>query len=83
MALELNLTKNTNTAIEGTFGKYYPRVEYKGTMNTLELASPETAIRFAVAASALKHTISGDFNFSTRAEVENLMKGSASGRVQR
>jgi 2-dehydro-3-deoxygluconokinase len=52
-------------------------------LNTPELSQPETAIRFAVAASALKHTISGDFNFSTRAEVENLMKGSASGRVQR
>ena len=38
MALELNLTKNTNESILGTYGKYYPRVEYKGTMNTLELA---------------------------------------------
>ena len=38
MALELNLTKNTNEQIEGSFGKYYPRVEYKGTLNTLELA---------------------------------------------
>ena len=38
MALELNLSKNTNETIQGTFGKYYPRVEYKGTMNTLELA---------------------------------------------
>ena len=38
MALELNLTKNTNESIQGTYGKYYPRVEYKGTMNTLELA---------------------------------------------
>lgn len=38
MALELNLSKNTNDTIQGAFGKYYPRVEYKGTMNTLELA---------------------------------------------
>ena len=52
-------------------------------LNTDELAEPATAIRFAVAASALKHTISGDYNYSSRAEVENLMKGSASGRVQR
>ena len=33
------------------------------------------AIRFAVAASALKHSIPGDFNIITRAEVETLMKG--------
>ncbi len=52
-------------------------------LNTDELAEPATAIRFAVAASALKHTVSGDYNYSSRAEVENLMKGSASGRVQR
>ena len=52
-------------------------------LNTEELSSPENAICFAVAASALKHTISGDYNFSSRKEVENLMKGSASGRVQR
>ena len=25
MALELNLTKNTNDSLQGTFGKYYPR----------------------------------------------------------
>ena len=48
-----------------------------------EYADPADVIRFAVAASALKHTISGDYNFSGRSEVENLMKGSASGRVQR
>ena len=39
MALELNLTKNTNDAIQGTLGKYYARVEYKGTMGLRELAS--------------------------------------------
>ena len=52
-------------------------------LNTEELSTPANAIRFAVAASALKHTISGDYNFSSRKEVESLMKGSASGRVQR
>ena len=52
-------------------------------LNTPELAAPATAIRFAVAASALKHTFSGDYNYATRSDVENLMKGSASGRVQR
>jgi len=41
------------------------------------------ALEFAVAASALKHTIYGDFNLSTVAEVENLMKGDGSGRVVR
>ena len=29
MALELNLTKNTNDSIQGTLGKYYARVKYK------------------------------------------------------
>ena len=52
-------------------------------LNTPELSAPALAIRFAVAASALKHTINADYNFSSRSEVENLMKGSASGRVQR
>ena len=39
MALELNLIKNTNDAIQGTLGKYYARVEYKGTMGLRELAN--------------------------------------------
>lgn len=38
---------------------------------------------FAVAASALKQTIAGDFNLSTLDEVEQLMNGNTSGRVQR
>ncbi len=41
------------------------------------------ALEFGVAASALKHTIHGDFNMVTINEVENLLKGDASGRVQR
>lgn len=41
------------------------------------------AINYAVAASALKHSIDGDFNLSTKAEVEALCKGDGSGRVQR
>ena len=36
--LEINLTKNNNETIQGTLGKYYGRVEYKGTMTTKELA---------------------------------------------
>ncbi|MCT4598035.1 MAG: sugar kinase [Vallitalea sp.] len=41
------------------------------------------ALEFAVGASALKHTISGDFNLVTVEEVETLINGDASGRVQR
>jgi 2-dehydro-3-deoxygluconokinase len=43
----------------------------------------DAALRFAVAASALKHTLPGDFNRSTVAEVDRLAAGDASGRVQR
>ena len=43
----------------------------------------QRALNFAVAASCLKHTIFGDYNQVTVAEVENLMKGDASGRVAR
>jgi 2-dehydro-3-deoxygluconokinase len=43
----------------------------------------EQALRFAVAASALKQTIPGDFNRVSVAEVDALAKGDASGRVQR
>lgn len=41
------------------------------------------ALEFGVASSALKHTIPGDFNFVTRKEVDNLVGGDGSGRVQR
>ena len=41
------------------------------------------AIEFAVAASALKHTINGDFNLVSVEEVEALAGGNANGRVQR
>ena len=44
---------------------------------------PEKAINFAVAASCLKHSISGDYNRVTLEEVETLAQGDASGRVQR
>lgn len=45
--------------------------------------SPGEALEFAVAASCLKHTIPGDFNHVTKEEVMTLMRGDASGRVQR
>ena len=41
------------------------------------------ALEFGVAASALKHTIPGDANMVTRAEVDALVGGDGSGRVQR
>ncbi len=43
----------------------------------------KAALEFGVAASALKHTIPGDFNLVTRKEVEALAGGDGSGRVQR
>ena len=43
----------------------------------------KSALEYGVAASALKHTIPGDFNLVTRKEVETLAGGDASGRVQR
>ncbi|HVV99037.1 MAG TPA: sugar kinase [Planctomycetaceae bacterium] len=50
---------------------------------TPELSAPHTALRYAVAASCLKHSIKGDFSYAARDEIEALMKGSGSGRVQR
>ena len=44
---------------------------------------PKGIINFAVAASALKQTIEGDFNRVTVAEVEKLMNGNGSGRISR
>jgi 2-dehydro-3-deoxygluconokinase len=52
-------------------------------LTTEDLKEPQAALDFAVAASCLAHSIKGDFNFSTRQEVEKLMKGSGSGRVSR
>ncbi len=43
----------------------------------------QKALDFAVAASCLKHTIYGDFNLVSTAEVETLMNGDGSGRVSR
>ena len=43
----------------------------------------KTSLEYAVAASALKHTIPGDFNLVSREEIDTLVKGDASGRVQR
>ncbi|MDO4415651.1 MAG: sugar kinase [Erysipelotrichaceae bacterium] len=43
----------------------------------------QAAVEFAVAASALKHTIEGDYNMMTVSEVEKLAGGDGSGRIQR
>ena len=43
----------------------------------------QQAVEFAVAASALKHSIEGDYNMVTVAEVEKLAGGDGSGRIQR
>ena len=45
--------------------------------------STQEAVEFAVAASALKHAIEGDYNLVTVAEVERLAGGDGSGRIQR
>lgn len=47
------------------------------------LGAPHEALEFAAAASCLKHSIPGDFNRCTAAEVEALLKGGGSGRVER
>ncbi|HPZ76446.1 MAG TPA: sugar kinase [Thermosynergistes sp.] len=47
------------------------------------LSSPKEALEFAVAFSALKHTIPGDFNYASKEDAFTLMKGDVSGRVQR
>ena len=49
----------------------------------LAYPNDQQALEFATAASCLKHSIGGDFNRVTVPEVEALMKGDASGRVQR
>ncbi len=56
-------------------GLVYGLMSYEG--------DDQKALDFAVAASALKHTIKGDANLATIEEVEKLMSGDASGRVAR
>ncbi|MCX7012237.1 MAG: sugar kinase [Candidatus Sumerlaeota bacterium] len=52
-------------------------------LNSKDYGTPEMALRFAVAASCLKHSIKGDFNYVTKEEVAALVAGQASGRVRR
>lgn len=49
----------------------------------LQHQSAQETIEFATAASALKHSIEGDFNLVSVKEIETLAKGDGSGRVQR
>ena len=52
-------------------------------LTTPDLALPQSAIAFATAAGCLAHSIEGDCNFSTRAEIAALVNGASSGRVKR
>ena len=52
-------------------------------LNSGEFKSEQAALDFAAAASCLAHSISGDFNFVTRSEVERLASGDGNGRVRR
>jgi len=49
----------------------------------LEGKAPQETVEFASAASCLAHSVSGDFNITSPEEIEALVKGDASGRVQR
>jgi 2-dehydro-3-deoxygluconokinase len=92
-------TKRTNLAPLNARGEYEPYeirdiVDRVGAgdsfaagllyaLNSSDFAEPSKAIAFAVAASCLKHSIQGDFNYVTRDEVAALLAGNATGRVQR
>jgi len=49
----------------------------------LQNSTAQAAISFATAAGCLAHSIEGDYNYSTREEIEALMQGDAAGRVSR
>lgn len=48
-----------------------------------KFSAPETAVRFAAAAGALKHSVFSDYNYISAAEVETLMTSDGSGRIRR
>ncbi|WP_310393813.1 sugar kinase [Hymenobacter sp.] len=50
---------------------------------SLHYATPREALHFAIVASALKHTIPGDVNLITVAEVEHVLQGDTTGRLVR
>ena len=51
-------------------------------LDSPDYAEPAAAVAFAAAASCLKHSIPGDMNFASLAEIRALAAGQASGRVQ-
>jgi 2-dehydro-3-deoxygluconokinase len=52
-------------------------------LNSEKFKQPATALDFAVAASCLKHSIPGDFNYATEDEIVSLMHGTGTGRIKR
>ena len=52
-------------------------------LNSADYGDVESSLRFATAASCLAHSVSGDLNYVSRAEVEALISGGGSGRVVR
>ena len=52
-------------------------------MGDPDLNDPQNTINFATAAACMSHTIEGDYNLATRTEIETLMHGELSGRVNR
>lgn len=52
-------------------------------MHHPDYGSLQASLDFATAASCLAHSVVGDFNFASRAEIDELMRGSGSGRVVR
>lgn len=49
----------------------------------LQQTDAPSSIAFATAAGCLAHSIEGDYNYSTRAEIEAVMQGDGGGRVSR
>lgn len=52
-------------------------------LNTPEYQEPQQAVAFATAASCLAHSIHGDFNYHSQAEIEALLNHGGTGRVER
>ena len=52
-------------------------------LHSADLSAPDKALQFAVAASCLAHSVKGDFNYSTRDEIEHLLNCGGSGWVAR
>ena len=71
----------TDNQQEG-FAEAWPLVK-DAALDLLSDKDSQNAIEFAVAASALKHSIEGDYNMMTVSEVEKLAGGDGSGRIQR